>query len=471
MARYWYIKPTKLGFHAELEKDCIYSACHEQSASSSFVRSHSLLPFSSTHTSSYNSVISPVNPAYAYNIYQVTEDWVDNGFRVPTSSLFKGSTEEPSSYEEPSPYYYPDPYYYPEPAPVPQCDTPAGWSDAHSWVPLDTDPFFLALAAVAKAGHWEKLTSTDCIKAYNTVLQTQYSNVFLVFNESKSVYGSISGATQWPTISSEESRSDSGVILTSETILPGLLGGSTISGLNQPESGYVSPWIDNTWICELAQNCNIASLISSTANWTFEYCPSDPMLPYGQIACENAYPGCWPRQAVEYCLAQPASATCSIQVSVDLMTVVVVFNSVKIICFVFTLWKGRFTPLVTLGDAMRSFLMVPDDTTAALAPVSAAQLRKHGSRLRQVYSCPRCIMLQMEKRSHMDSIRHEELFELNPTAGLLASSAGWKSRETRCHSTSEFFSTSEAHSFLVKSGKPRWFRGAGLWRWLWTYIV
>ena len=429
-----------------MEKDCIHSACYEQSTSSSFVRNRSLSPFSSTHTSSYNSVISPVNPAYAYNVYQVTQDWVDNGFQTPTSSLFEASSEEP-------------PYNYSSFTRLPGCDTQPRWGAGHSWTALDTDPFFVKFATDAKSGTLESLTPVDCIKAYNTVLQTQYSNLFLVFNESSSFYGSISGTTQWPTVSSIDSGESFGSILKTEVI----------------QTSFLKS-IGNSWLCELPGNCNIAALISNPADWMFEYCSTNPMLPSGQIACENASPGCWPRQAVEYCLAQPASATCSMQMSVELMTVVIVFNSVKIMCFVFTLWKGGFTPLVTLGDGMSSFLMKPDDTTKALAPVSAAQLRTCKNKIRQLYSCPRCGMLQkpkpaIESEPHTSSVQCDELFGLHCTAGLLASSASVKSTDTYCPITSKFFSTLETQSFSISSRKRKWFRGAGLLRWLLTYIV
>ena len=442
-----------------------------------------MLLFSSTHTNSYNSVIFPVNPAYAYNIYQVTQDWVDSDFRVPTSSLFKSSIEETSSYEEPPPYYYPESYYsepYDDPgsAQIPKCATPPNYSLGQSWVPLDTDPFFVELAANANSGQWKRLTPIDCFQAYSTVLQTQYSNLFLIFNESKSLYGSISGTTQWPTASSTDAEWGFGSIMTPETILPGLLGGSALDGQNQPGEAYTS--VGETWLCDSAEsfgNCGTTAIIYRSANWTFEYCSINPALPNGSISCENAIPGCWPKQPVDYCLAQPVSATCSIQVSVELMAVVIVFNSVKIMCFVFTLWKKGFTPLVTLGDGMRSFLMIPDDTTKVLAPVSAAQLRKRGNKLRNPCNCPRCMKLrklelEMWREVHTNNVQHDELFGLNHTAGLLASSAGAKSRDTLCAGISEFLSTFNTESFpITPSQKQRWFRGASLMRWLLTYSV
>ena len=495
MVGHWHIESTQLEVCVKLETDFIPPACYKQSASSPFVSCHSSLLTSSTHVGSYNSVIFPVNPAYAYNIYQVTQEWADNGFQVPTSSLFKGSIEEPSPYDNPEPTtlpeptynpypYDPSPYDYPESTPLPEpsvCETTASsrWStNINSWVTLDTDPFFVKLSADAKSRHWKNLIPVDCIQAYNTELQTEYSNLFLVINKSNSVYGSLSGATQWPTVSSINSVWSSGLILTTESMLPGLLGGSSLSGLGQAESELENTMIGHNWLCEWVDDCNTASLISNPANWTFEDCSSNPVLtsPYSQIVCENASPGCWPRQAVEYCLAQPVSPTCSIQVSVDIMTIVIVFNSIKITCFVFTLWKGGFTPLVTLGDGMRSFLMVPDNTTAALAPISAAQVRKRGNKLRQPYNCPRCTKSQnldpaMEEGSHTSNAQRKELFKLHPTVGLLASGEGLKSIDTCCPITSDFSSTLKTESSPIMAGKRRWFKGASLLRWLLTYFM
>ncbi|KAH8893217.1 hypothetical protein GQ53DRAFT_821934 [Thozetella sp. PMI_491] len=70
--------------------------------------------------------------------------------------------------------------------------------------------------------------------------------------------------------------------------------------------------------------------------------------------------------AVLYCLAQESGAeeqTCSVSLNGSLLGIVCVLNLIIVICAVFALTKRSFEPLVTLGDAIASFLKDPDPTT------------------------------------------------------------------------------------------------------------
>lgn len=67
---------------------------------------------------------------------------------------------------------------------------------------------------------------------------------------------------------------------------------------------------------------------------------------------------------VDYCLAHRVQEHCKLQFSVTIMIVVIVCNLVKAICMGVIAWKQDQQPLVTLGDAIASFLRQPDMTTA-----------------------------------------------------------------------------------------------------------
>jgi hypothetical protein len=65
-----------------------------------------------------------------------------------------------------------------------------------------------------------------------------------------------------------------------------------------------------------------------------------------------------------YCLAQRGEAqTCSVTLNGSLYGVVALLNLVSVIVIGATLTKRSFEPLVTLGDALASFLGLPDHTT------------------------------------------------------------------------------------------------------------
>ena len=67
---------------------------------------------------------------------------------------------------------------------------------------------------------------------------------------------------------------------------------------------------------------------------------------------------------IEYCLSQPAlEEHCKVQFSVMIMIVVCLCNLAKTLVMGYVFWQQPVEPLVTLGDALRSFLNNPDPTT------------------------------------------------------------------------------------------------------------
>ena len=74
--------------------------------------------------------------------------------------------------------------------------------------------------------------------------------------------------------------------------------------------------------------------------------------------------------AVEYCLVQSLSQDCTVEIFTGLLWTVIICNLVKVVCFIALLYT-RFTPLITTGDAVASFLADPDSTTELLGPYAA----------------------------------------------------------------------------------------------------
>ena len=64
---------------------------------------------------------------------------------------------------------------------------------------------------------------------------------------------------------------------------------------------------------------------------------------------------------VLYCMAEKALQHCKIRLNVSFMIVVIVCNGIKVICIGIIVWKLDPHPLVTIGDAIASFLDSPGE--------------------------------------------------------------------------------------------------------------
>ena len=76
--------------------------------------------------------------------------------------------------------------------------------------------------------------------------------------------------------------------------------------------------------------------------------------------------GVWNRVPDDSCLVSPPTqGDSSLQFSLIIMLMVIVCNAVKVVCCILAARRlGESRPLVTIGDAVASFLEVPDPTTA-----------------------------------------------------------------------------------------------------------
>ena len=71
---------------------------------------------------------------------------------------------------------------------------------------------------------------------------------------------------------------------------------------------------------------------------------------------------------VQYCLSLPMAESCELKFSVAILSVVIVCNLIKALCTLMTVWKMNDPTLITIGDAICSFLLRPDRTTAYAKP-------------------------------------------------------------------------------------------------------
>ena len=168
----------------------------------------------------------------------------------------------------------------------------------------------------------QRLENTQCIQAYGQTFVSSHGNVMAVtsdLNVSQPVFEVAQFAIQ---------------------------GGAGSSGV---------PYY---WICQStdkshdSSNCNINGVLRNPESWTLENVTSgwDDTQVYNNVT-------------VDYCLSTPIEERCRLQFSLPIMAIVIGCNLVKMICMLLSLWVHKSQPLVTLGDAIKSFLQHRDSTT------------------------------------------------------------------------------------------------------------
>ncbi|KAJ0417378.1 hypothetical protein BJY00DRAFT_303509 [Aspergillus carlsbadensis] len=193
------------------------------------------------------------------------------------------------------------------------------------------------MLASAHANNLTRLTPLECITAYATAWQSKYSGVVL--------------------ISDAFNGSESAVDYVFQQLVP------------RPADSQQDPF---GWVCmqadvmsDSARQCQSElDAVKQRANSTGE----------GWVV--DGY-------KVDYCLAEETPQKCTLEYSLALSIVVLVTNGVKIAVILATILSLRANPLLTLGDAVASFLTVPDEGSRGMGLLTKEMVtakRKPGSK-------------------------------------------------------------------------------------------
>lgn len=195
-----------------------------------------------------------------------------------------------------------------------------------------------ALQTLAQNNSLQLLDKNQCIQTFAQEVITRYSVVILLTSASNASHEILNSDVQ----SLNRTYENSGSMIGPESISSILTWiCSTTSGL---EGSYCDPKVQQ-------QNTTWSVPVS---NWK-----ADPDF-----------------ASVDRCLAKEESGHCSILFSRPLMISVIICNVLKIACLATTLFLSDFNPLVTVGDAIASFLARPDSNTQGLGPVSCVDVRE-----------------------------------------------------------------------------------------------
>ena len=178
----------------------------------------------------------------------------------------------------------------------------------------------------ASALNLRNMTVKECLDTYQQPLISNYGNFLMVTSET-------------PEMNNTLLRADYGHKPIPE-LLPWLCNGSDLANT---ASSWVPSWDDA--ICNITPQNNTWLLFTDA----------------GDVS-------------VDYCLADATAARCEVSVSTCLLIVVVICNVLKLLVL-FYLVTSKAKPLVTIGDAIESFLLRPDSTTKNLTLLSYPEVR------------------------------------------------------------------------------------------------
>jgi hypothetical protein len=170
---------------------------------------------------------------------------------------------------------------------------------------------------LAHAGGLQRLSKSDCINAYAQTYQSARGNLLLVVSNVTEIYGQ-------------------GAVADFE---------DQVAPITSLDDSSPDPF---SWICHqiaISDSCasSISQLQDHIADWR----------PYGG-------------KAIEYCMSEVVDQHCRLQYSAPLMLVVVMIGLLKTGTMLYIAFVVSDEPMLTIGDAISSFLAFPDLRTRGM---------------------------------------------------------------------------------------------------------
>ncbi|KAI9738738.1 MAG: hypothetical protein M1834_008243 [Cirrosporium novae-zelandiae] len=198
---------------------------------------------------------------------------------------------------------------------------------------------------VANPASYTNLSNIDCINAYNQPFMTNRRNLILIS----------------ATASSNENYTKIGSVL--DYYIPAVT-----------EMSLPTEWLclqHSEWYTG-SGSCDTKVAVQHASSWSWEYVFT---------AYEN---GEYSASAtIDYCMSEVVEGHCKLYFNVTVMAIVLCCNLAKTVCMFLTVYKQSNEILVTVGDAIVSFLDNPDLTTKGMCLLSKTDVDKGEWRKRQ----------------------------------------------------------------------------------------
>ncbi|KAB2574037.1 hypothetical protein DBV05_g7344, partial [Lasiodiplodia theobromae] len=110
---------------------------------------------------------------------------------------------------------------------------------------------------------------------------------------------------------------------------------------------------------------------------------------------------------VDHCLSEKVDTQCSLNVGLNLLIAVIVFNVVKVMTIIATIIVVKDRPLITVGDAASSFIKIPDEATKGMCLYSRVDFesKKKDGKAYHPVAAPRKFEVKQERWSSAASKR------------------------------------------------------------------
>ncbi|GME48760.1 uncharacterized protein LTHEOB_7249 [Neofusicoccum parvum] len=111
---------------------------------------------------------------------------------------------------------------------------------------------------------------------------------------------------------------------------------------------------------------------------------------------------------IRYCQSESVDPKCRLNFNLPVLVIVIVFNAIKVVCICFVARRMRDQPMITLGDAVASFLRSPDAATKGMCLATRAHFQRSSKGLdwSQAIESPMTYKPQKMRWMRTASIRH-----------------------------------------------------------------
>ncbi|KAF2838244.1 hypothetical protein M501DRAFT_1053069 [Patellaria atrata CBS 101060] len=261
----------------------------------------------------YNSAIFVSTSAYATSLLEVDEKFLNNRDPFCGEPNWNNDTlRDCPVYQDWWATYY-DTYY----------DEPSyGWD------------YIKRLQTKFSTGRLDVLDNENCIKEFSKEFITSRKAVIMVGNTKNGING-----TGEPWYFQNGSY-------------PGFIDGYSLFFMD------VASVSDSLWVC-------YGNRITSDQEMDKESCSK------AEMNALLAHPEKWApaTTTVEYCLSEPVEEKCTVQFHIGILSIVIICNLIKaaaMVASVYSFGSLEDSPLLTLGDAVASFMERPDDNTRGI---------------------------------------------------------------------------------------------------------
>lgn len=358
----------------------------------------------------FNSAVYETNyEGSEWNLTIATDAFVTGGapYFGPGASLANSGSPLPNSTEE---TFDQEPVYF---------SSNGGWGQYISLADYwdNSTAVNQSISSTAReAGRWNNLTSKECWDEYRFCkARKQLRNMVLVVNAGSSGWMR-SQVVQFNQTLSNDSLADWDMYVPPNVTNSLWFSAMCSNARNPPEPGSYD---SNAAICTPYSQCGGALGDSGASTWVnkegfpdsgtwdipfqgpyLEYLQGDQFVHGDQIFQDDqselspewpgvsgvyTYNASFNNLEVAYCLAEPTDYKCKVGVSNILLLVVVICTLIKVALCTLVVWKLPDTSLVTLGDALESFIAKPDPRTLGLGTVNATDSHCLEHRKRQTW--------------------------------------------------------------------------------------